>query len=209
MAQHSVVSRPVDPEPGLAEQATPGPQRRLRADAVRNRARLLDAAAAMFAEHGAEVPLEDVARRADVGIGTLYRHFPTRDALVEAVYRHEVEVLCLRADQLLTELPPDQALAEWMRLFVQHVRTKRGMLSVLKPMLASNTSLSEVKGRATDCASRLVAAGVAAGTIRGDIDGADVVRALGGICMSIDEDQSRAGQRLVNVIADGLRVTSG
>lgn len=189
-----------------AGEAAPG--RRVRADALRNRERLLTVAAAAFAERGAEVPLEDIAAGAGVGIGTLYRHFPTRDALVEAVYRHEVEVLCARADELLAKLPPDEALAEWMQLFVTHVRTKRGMISILKPMMTDNASLSaETKGRALECASRLLAAGVAAGSIRDDIDGADVVRAISGICMSTDQDQSRAGERLITVIVDGLRTT--
>ena len=195
----------------VAEQPSPtelvqGPH--LRADAVRNRERLLAAAAAAFTEHGAEVPLEEIARGAGVGIGTLYRHFPTRDALVEAVYRHEVEVLCVRADELLAEDPPDRAIAEWMRLFVQHVRTKRGMLAVLKPMMASNSSLAaDTRGRAYQCASRLLAAGVAAGSIRDDVDGSDLLRVVSGICLSTDQEESRAAERLVNVLVDGLRTT--
>ncbi len=152
------------------------------------------------------MPLEDIARSAGVGIGTLYRHFPTRDALVEAVYRHEVEVLCERADELLDELPPDQALADWMQLFVRHVHTKKGMLSVLKPMMQSNSSLSAAtKARTVECASRLLAAGVAAGTVRDDLEGADLIRAVGGICMSTDQETARSSERLVNVIVDGLR----
>ena len=128
--------------------------KQVRADAARNRERLLEAAAAAFTERGADVPLEDIARGAGVGIGTLYRHFPTREALVEAVYRNEVSMLCARGDELLAEMPPDQALAEWMRLFVQHVATKRGMLSVLKPLMASSSTLSaDTKGRAADTAS--------------------------------------------------------
>ena len=116
--------------------------RRPRADAVRNRDLLIAAAAEAFAARGADVSLEDIARGAGVGIGTLYRHFPTRDALVEAVYLHEVDVLCARADELLETSTPDQALAEWMQLFVRHVATKRGMSSLLKPLLSTNpTSL--------------------------------------------------------------------
>ena len=183
--------------------------RPLRADAARNRERLLAAAAATFAERGADVPLEDIARAAGVGIGTLYRHFPTRDSLVEAVYRHEVEVLCQRADELLDELPPDQALAEWMNLFVTHVKTKKGMLSVLKPLMAGNSSLSAAtRGRTLEIASRLLAAGVAAGTVRDDVEGGDLVRAVSGICMSTDQETSKAAERLVKVIVDGLRTTT-
>jgi len=180
--------------------------RHQRADAVRNRDLLLSAAADAFAARGADVTLEDIARSARVGIGTLYRHFPTRDALVEAVYRHEIDVLCERADELLGSTPPDLALAEWMRLFVRHVATKKGMLSALKPLLSSNPSISDqTRGRATAAASKLLAAGVAAGTVRGDIDGADLIRAVGGICMSTDQERSEASERLVGLLFDGLR----
>ena len=180
--------------------------RRPRADAVRNRDLLLTAASDAFAARGADVPLEDIARRAGVGIGTLYRHFPTREALVEAVYRHEVDTLCERADQLLATMPPDQALAEWMQLFVRHVATKKGMASVLKPLLNSNpTFSSQVMGRAQASASKLLEAGVAAGTIRADVDGADLLRAVGGICMSTDQERSEASERLVGLLFDGLR----
>jgi AcrR family transcriptional regulator len=190
------------PEPAVA---VPG-DRRPRADAVRNRDLLIAAAAEAFAARGAEVPLEDVARAAGVGIGTLYRHFPTRDALVEAVYRHEVDVLCERADELHEELPPDQALAEWMQLFVRHVATKRGMLSVLKPMMSTNATFSaETRGRANAAATKLLDAGVAAGTIRADVDAADLLRAVGGICMSTDQERSEASDRLVGLLFDGLR----
>ncbi|HVC23075.1 MAG TPA: helix-turn-helix domain-containing protein [Candidatus Dormibacteraeota bacterium] len=180
--------------------------RPLRADAVRNRELLITAASAVFAAQGADVPLEDIARRAGLGIGTLYRHFPTRDSIVEAVYRREVDLLCERADQLLGTLPPDQALEQWMQLFVRHVATKRGMLSVLKPMLSSNAAFfAETKGRATAAATRLLAAGVAAGSIRADIDGGDLLRAIGGVCMSADQDRSEASDRLVGLLFDGLR----
>ena len=173
---------------------------------MRNRELLITAAAAAFSAKGAEVPLEDIARDAGVGIGTLYRHFPTRNSLVEAVYRHEVDVLCQSADELLATLPPDQALAGWMQLFVRHVATKRGMLSVLKPMLSSNaTFFAETKGRATAAATKLLDAGVAAGTVRPDVTGADLLRAVGGICMSTDQERSDASDRLVGLLFDGLR----
>ncbi len=191
---------------GTAAAEAAAAERHLRADAQRNRELLIAAASAAFATRGAEVALEDVARGAGVGIGTLYRHFPTRDALVEAVYRHEVDVLCDRADQLLEDFSPEQALAEWLRLFVRHVATKRGMLSVLKPMLSSNTSFSEqTRGRATAAATKLLNAGVAAGTVRPDIDGGDLLRAVGGICMSTDQERSEASERLVDLLFDGLR----
>jgi AcrR family transcriptional regulator len=180
--------------------------RRPRADAIRNRDLLITAAAEAFAARGADVPLEDIARNAGVGIGTLYRHFPTRESLVEAVYRHEIDVLCERADQLLESMPPEQALAEWMQLFVVHVATKRGMLSLLKPLLSTNPNFSDqTRGRATAAATKLLEAGVAAGTIRADVDGGDLLRAVGGICMSTDQERSAASERLVGLLFDGLR----
>jgi AcrR family transcriptional regulator len=180
--------------------------RRRRADAIRNRDRLLETAAAAFAAHGAEVPLEDIARTADVGIGTLYRHFPTRDALIEAVYRHEVDVLCESADQLLATVPPDQALAAWMQLFIRHVATKRGMATALKAMMGGDTTLFEQsRARAAAAASKLLAAGVADGTIRPDVRGDDLLRAVSGICMSTAQEQIDAAERLVALLFDGLR----
>ncbi len=102
-----------------------GSPRKPRADARRNRERLLATAKAAFTEVGADVSLDEIARRAGVGIGTLYRHFPTRDALVEAVYRREVEQLAGAATRLLGSLPPGEALYEWMRLFVDYIATKK------------------------------------------------------------------------------------
>jgi AcrR family transcriptional regulator len=194
-------------DPGAVEPVEhPSTARPLRKDAVRNQELLITAAAAAFSVDGANVPLDEIARRAGVGIGTLYRHFPTRDSLIEAVYRHEVDVLVERADQLLGTLPPDQALEEWMQLFVRHVATKRGMLSVLKPMLSSNASLfAETKGRANAAATKLLGAGVAAGTVRADVDGGDLLRAVGGICMSTDHERPDTSDRLVGLLFDGLR----
>jgi AcrR family transcriptional regulator len=203
-----VVAREVaEAETGAVETAvSASADRRPRADALRNRDLLIAAAAAAFAARGAEVPLEDIARDAGVGIGTLYRHFPTRESIVEAVYRHEIDVLCDRADQLLATMPPDQALAEWMQLFVRHVATKRGMSSLLKPLMSSNATFSEqTRGRASAAASKLLEAGVAAGTVRADVDGGDLLRAVGGICMSTDQERSEASQRLVSLLFDGLR----
>ncbi len=182
------------------------PTRPPRADAMRNRELLLAAAASAFSTDGAQVPLEDIAHKAGVGVGTLYRHFPTRASLVEAVYRNEVDVLVESADELLKDQPPDRALAMWMQLFVRHVATKRGMLSVLKPMLETSPSVvGETKGRATAAATKLLNAGVAAGTIRADVDGGDLIRAIGGVCMSTEQVGSDTSARLAGLLFDGLR----
>jgi AcrR family transcriptional regulator len=103
-----------------------------RCDAARNRDRLLEAASDAFAERGVDASLEDIAKRAGVGIGTLYRHFPTRDALVEGVYRHNVELLCAGADELRATEAPDEALAQWMQRFVAYVASKKGLATYLK-----------------------------------------------------------------------------
>src|ERR1700689_2992579 len=120
---------------------SPAPEKVMRADAGENREKLLGAAGEQFAAAGAEVPLEAFARAAGVGIGTLYRHFPTREALIEAVYRTEVDQLCSAAAELLDELPPDAALAEWMERFVAYATTKRGLLGALKSLAASQSDL--------------------------------------------------------------------
>src|SRR5258707_3502304 len=112
--------------------------RKPRADSTRNRQLLIDAAKAGFSEVGLNVSLEDLARRAGVGIGTLYRHFPTRDCLMEAVYRHQVELLCTAADDLLATKDPDEALTLWMERFVGHVATKRGMAMALKSVIGKD-----------------------------------------------------------------------
>src|SRR6476646_3059879 len=111
--------------------------RRLRKDAQRNYDLLLDAAAKLFTANGVEYPLEDIAREAGVGIGTLYRHFPTRSALIEAVYRREVAQLCDSVDPLLRTLRPVDALDAWMHNFVDYVATKRGLSAALREMMGA------------------------------------------------------------------------
>jgi AcrR family transcriptional regulator len=186
--------------------AEPG-SKRMRADARRNRDALLDAAGAAFGEHGVEASLEDIARRAGVGIGTLYRHFPTREALVEAAYRHGVEQLCDVADDLLASVAPDVALEQWMLRFVGYVATKRGLAATLKATADSHTELFKyVHDRIRGAFGDLISHAAAAKTIRSDVNVDDMVRALGGICMvsdpPVDEQQSR---RLVALLMDGLR----
>ncbi len=184
-----------------------GPARAPRSDALRNRALLVDAATSVFGAEGVEASLEEVARKAGVGIGTLYRHFPTRDALVLAVYRNEVNLLCARADELLAELPPGQALAEWMQRFIGYVATKRGMASVLKAMMADNATVFEdCRTQMMEAARKLLEAAAEVGAVRADIGAADLVRAMGGICLATDtsalEDNARP---LIALLLDGLR----
>jgi AcrR family transcriptional regulator len=182
-------------------------ERPLRADAQRNRDKLLTVAVAAFAEHGIEASLEDIARRAGVGIGTLYRHFPTRDCLMEAVYRHQVELLCAAADDFLATKDPDEALTLWMERFVGHVATKRGMAMALKSVIGKDSELfAYCHGLIRESVTRLLTAAAEAGAVRSDVEAADLLKALSGICMVSDQpgwqDQAR---RLVNLLHDGLR----
>ena len=185
----------------------PGRTRRPRTDAVRNRERLLAAAKAVFGAGGPEASLEAVARHAGLGIGTLYRHFPTREALFEAVYRHEVEQLADLAGQLRNDAAPIEALRRWLRANVAFVATKKGMAAALA--LAAHGS-SELKAysfeRLTGAAGMLLDRAAAAGEIRSDISAEDLLRTLVGMCLLHDQPGWQASvSRLVDVFVDGLR----
>jgi AcrR family transcriptional regulator len=156
--------------------------RRPRADAERNRARLLDAAGAAFATGQAPVPLEQIAKDADVGIGTLYRHFPSREALVEALYRRELADLCASADDLLATHAPEQALRAWMDRFAGYVRAKREMADTLRAVFASGAmTVSQAREELTAAVGTILSAGVAAGTLRDDVRPEDVVAMIVGM----------------------------
>lgn len=183
----------------------------LRADAQRNRDRLVEVAAAVFAERGIDASLEEIARRAGVGIGTLYRHFPTREHLVEVVYRREAEALCAAAGELAGKYPSDVALEQWMQRFVDYIATKRGLATSLRILLTTNSTLfSDTSGRVSQALRQLVEAAVAEGTIRGDVDASDVLHALSGIYSAPDTPQWRdRSRRLVSLLMDGLRFGAG
>ena len=181
-------------------------RRRPRADAVRNRERVLEAAKAVFSAGGPEASLEAVARRAGVGIGTLYRHFPTREALFEAVYRREVEQLADLAEQLKTEAAPAEALRRWLRSNVEFVATKKGMSKALALAAHSTSELYAYSfDRLTKAVGALLDRAVAAGEIRADISPEDLLRALIGMCYLHDQPGWQASVlRLVEVLVDGL-----
>jgi AcrR family transcriptional regulator len=175
----------------------------LRADARRNRDKLLAAATTAFAEAGTDASLEAVAKRAGVGIGTLYRHFPTREALIEAAYRNELERLTGSAPDLVAELEPDAALAEWMDRFVAYAAAKRGMKSALAAVGASHSDVfAGARRQLLDAIAPLLAAGVEAGTLRSDVDAEDVLRAMGAVWLVDDAEQART---LLRLLMDGLR----
>jgi AcrR family transcriptional regulator len=182
--------------------------RKPRSDALRNRERLLDAAKAVFSAGGAEASLEAVARQADVGIGTLYRHFPTRDALYEAVYRHEVEQLGELAERLKDEASPVEALRRWLHSTVAFVATKKGMMAALAIVYNADSELTAYSSaRLTASIGALLSRAVEAGEIRADVNSDDMLRALIGMCMLHDQPGwQESVVRLLDVLVDGLRV---
>jgi len=182
--------------------------RKPRADAVRNRERVLEAAKAVFSAGGSEASLEAVARHAGVGIGTLYRHFPTREALYEAVYRREVEQLGDLAEQLQNAPDPVEALRRWLRANVEFVATKKGMVAALALVAHGSTELHAYSfDRLTKAIGTLLARAVTAGEIRADISAEDVLRALIGMCYMHDQaGWQTTTLRLLDVFVDGLRV---
>ncbi len=178
-----------------------------RADARRNRERLLEVASDAFTESGVDASLEDIARRTGVGIGTLYRHFPSRDCLLEAVFRLSVDQLSQAADELLDTTPPEQALDEWMRRFVVYVATKKGLAAHLKSVVSVDSTLFAYSHERMNATVRtLVDAAVAAGGIRPDVDPTDLLHALSGVCLMADgpgwQDQAC---RISALLMDGLR----
>jgi AcrR family transcriptional regulator len=182
--------------------------RKPRSDSVRNRERVLEAAKAVFSAGGPDASLEAVAKRAGVGIGTLYRHFPTREALFEAVYRREVEQLSELAEQLKSAAAPVDALRRWLRSNVEFVATKKGMIAALALAVQGSSELYAYSfDRLTKAIGTLLDRAVAAGEIRADISAEDVLRALVGMCYLHDQPGWQSTVlRLLDVFVDGLRV---
>jgi AcrR family transcriptional regulator len=180
--------------------------RKPRADAERNRLRLLDTAKAAFAEKGSDASLDEIARMAGVGIGTLYRHFPTRDALVEAVYRNEIEHLTGAATRLAETHAPVEALRAWMLQFVDYMATKHGMSEALNSLVCGTSDLYATSSAQTrEAMGMLVDRAVASGEIEIDIDPLDLLRALAGIAnISAGPNWQVAAKRLVDIIIAGL-----
>jgi AcrR family transcriptional regulator len=181
--------------------------RRPRKDALRNREHLLRAAAAVFSVDGGQASLAAVARHAGLGIGTLYRHFPTREALFEAVYRREVEQLTEFAEQLVAGAAPVEALRRWLRSNVDFVATKKGMAAALALAAHGSSELSAYSfQRLTKALNRLLDRAVAAGEIRADVCAEDLLRALVGMCLMHDQAGWRPSVlRLVDILVEGLR----
>jgi AcrR family transcriptional regulator len=175
-----------------------------RSDARRNRERLLESAAAAFAD--GDTSLEAIARAAGVGIGTLYRHFPTREFLVEAVYRAELTEVSASAVDLLASHPPKEALRHWMDRYAEFVRAKRGMAESLRALFDSGAvEPSDTRASIVGAVGSLLDAGAKDGTLRGDVAADDVVTSLLGIFLA--SGSSEQSGRMLDLLVDGLVAT--
>ena len=182
-------------------------QRKPRMDALRNRERILEVAKGAFTRHGADASLDDIAKQAGVGAGTLYRHFPTRDALIEAVYRSEVEKLAAAADGFATAMSPVEALRAWLLLFVDYIAAKHIIAPALNSLAGGPSRLYEgsrslVQGAIDD----LVKRAKRSGDVRRDIDASDLLRAVIGVSyVGSGGDWQQSARRLVDILITGSR----
>jgi AcrR family transcriptional regulator len=179
----------------------------MRADAHRNRERLLEVAVRAFSHEGSDVTLESIAADAGVGIGTLYRHFPTREALIEAAYRSELARVCAGVPDLIATLPADVALRTWMDRFIDYLATKHGMAEALRRVMASGGDpFAETRESLLEAIGSMLKAGAAQRQLREDIDPADVMFGIGGVSLVAGEpDQRDQAGRLLDLLLDGLR----
>jgi AcrR family transcriptional regulator len=179
----------------------------MRADAQRNRELLLAAAVAAFSRNEPEVTLESIAKDAGVGIGTLYRHFPSREALVDAAYRSELARLCDSVPEMLSAMPADKALRAWMDMFLEYMTTKRGMSDALRMVIASGGNpFAESRARLLGAFTLLLKTGAAEGTLRADLDPADLMASVSGVSLAVGEPgQHEQAGRLLDLLMDGLR----
>ena len=182
-------------------------ERKPRADALRNRERILEEAKTAFTRAGSDISLEDVARRAGVGTGTLYRHFPTREALLESVYRAEVAKLAEEERRLSASLAALDALRAWMLLFIDYIAAKKIIAPALNSIVGGSTKLFESSGfQITDAIQSLVTRAVASGDIRADLDPLDLLRALVGVSnVASAPDWQQSAKRLVDILLLGSR----
>src|SRR5215469_654563 len=185
-------------------------QRKLRRDALRNRERILEVAKEAFTRFGADASLDDIAKQAAVGAGTLYRHFPTRDALIEAVYRSEVEKLAASARKLAETVPPIDALRTWMLLLVDYIAAKHIIAPALNSIVGGPSKLYEgSRGLIQGAIDALVKRAIKSGDIRRDLDPFDLLRALIGVAhVASSPDWQQSAKRLVDILIAGARSAS-
>jgi len=185
------------------------PGRKPRTDAQRNRERILEVAKGAFTRYGANTSLDDIAKEAAVGAGTLYRHFPTREALLEAVFRTEVENLAAAERELSGKFPPVEALRAWMLLFVDYIATKHLIAPALNSLVGGPSKMYEAsRAQITGAINALVHRAIASGDIRPDLDPFDLLRALIGVSnVASTPDWQQSARRLVDILIAGSRPT--
>jgi AcrR family transcriptional regulator len=181
--------------------------RKPRADAQRNRERILEVAKEAFARSGADTSLDDIAKEANVGAGTLYRHFPTRDALLEAVYRTEVEKLAAAQKKFTETMPPVEALRAWMLLFVDYIAAKQIIAPALNTVVGGPSKLYEgSRHHIVGAVNSLVSRAVESGDIRKDLEPFDLLRALIGVAnVASSPGWQQSAKRLVDILLSGSR----
>jgi len=181
--------------------------RKPRTDAQRNRERILEVAKGAFTRYGANSSLDDIAKEAGVGTGTLYRHFPTREALIEAVYRIEVEKLAAAERELSVKLPPVEALRAWMLLFVDYIAAKQIIAPALNTLVGGPSKMYEVsRAQVTGAIEALVKRAIESGDIRQDLVPFDLLRALIGVSnVATTPDWQQSARRLVEILISGSR----
>ena len=191
----------------MANKRPKPPPRKPRADAERNRQRILEIAKKAFTRSGANISLDDLARQAGIGPGTLYRHFPTRDALLEAVYRTEVEKLAAAERELSQAMPPVEALRAWMLLFVDYIAAKQIIAPALNTLVGGPSKLFEASGSQIKGAiGALVERAIESGDIRPDLDPLDLLRALVGVSnVASVPNWAESARRLVQILIAGSR----
>jgi AcrR family transcriptional regulator len=191
----------------MPEKGSQPAQRKTRSDAQRNRQRLLEVAKEAFARFGPSSSLDDIANQAGVGAGTLYRHFPTRDSLLEAVYRSEVEKLAAAERKFVQTMPPMEALRAWMLLFVDYIATKQIIAPALNTLVGGPSKVFEASGAQIKGAIHaLVERAIKSGDIRSDLDPLDLLRALIGVSnVASSPDWPQSARRLVDILIIGSR----
>ena len=190
----------------MKKKSQPAP-RRLRSDALRNRKRILEVAKAAFTRHGADASLDEIAKQTGVGAGTLYRHFPTRDALIEGVYQNEVEKLAAAADRFAETMSPIEALRAWMLLFVDYIAAKHIIAPALNSVVGGPSRLYEgSRGLVQGAMDELVKRAKKSGNLRRDLDAADLLRALIGVShVGAGPYWQQSARRLVDILIAGSR----
>lgn len=184
-------------------------RRKPRADAERNRVRILEVAKEAFTRSGANASLDDIAKQAGVGPGTLYRHFPTREALLEGVYRTEVEKLAAAERRFAQDMPPIEALRAWMLLFIDYIATKKIIAPALNTPAGGHSKVIEASHGQTQGAIRsLVKRAIESGDLRRDVDAVDLLLALVGVAyLATSPDWRQSARRLVDILITGSRPT--